>query len=358
MKKVLALFLVIVCAFAAFGCAKQSGLGAGDGVETNADGTEKELKSTKLYNFLVMGHDRQANLADVIMIVSYDMDEGTMAILQLPRDTYIEVEDYTYHKLNGLYNYCHKQVKDEGSENPEKDGCQRAAQYLSSALGIKIHYSAVMDLDGFGAIVDAIGGVYMYVPYELKYNDSSQNLYINIPEGYTTLDGDTAEQFVRYRSGFANADLGRGDAQKMFMTAFLEAFKRNVDLSNIGVIAKAILSNVETNMGLRQIIKVGTSLINIELENITMMTLPGEACMSGGTSYYVANKELLCEVLSDYYNVYTDELSADSVDPDSIFCNENDSNMLAVYEKPGDEVFFEKHNAQDVSDEDIDIPMK
>ena len=45
---------------------------------------------------------------------------------------------------------------DEGSEDPELDGCKKTADYLSEIFKIKIHYSAVMDLDGFGAIVDAI----------------------------------------------------------------------------------------------------------------------------------------------------------------------------------------------------------
>lgn len=357
MKRFLALLLAVVCMLSVFGCGKKSTLGD-DSLDTNADGTVKELKSKDMYNFLVMGHDRQASLTDVVMLVSYDTKEGTMAIMQLPRDTYIEVENNTYHKLNGLYNHCVAKARDEESTNPQRDGCRKAADYLADALGIKIHYSAVMDLDGFGAIVDAIGGVYMYVPYTLEYSDSSQNLNIDLQEGYNTLDGDEAEQFVRYRSGFANADIGRGDAQKMFMTAFLESFKKNVSISNIGEIANAIVKNVETDMKLRQIIKIGTSLISIELSDITMMTLPGEACMSGGVSYYVMNKELLCGVLSDHFNIYVDELSSESVDKNSIFCNENDSNMLSVYEKPGDEVHFEKHNAQDISDEDIYIPLK
>ncbi len=357
MKKYIAILLALLCVVTMFSCGKKSDL-TDDNIETNADGSVKELKSESMYNFLVLGHDRQASLTDVIMIVSYDTEEGTMAIMQLPRDTYIEIEGYSYHKINGLYNHCVGEAKEEESKNPKKDGCRKAADYIANALGIKIHYSAVMDLDGFGQIVDAVGGVYMYVPYELKYHDSAQNLYIDLPEGYTTLDGDTAEQFVRFRSGFANADLGRGDAQKMFMTAFIEAVKRNIDVKSVGTIAKAIIENVETDMSLKDIVSFGTSLIGIELSDITMMTLPGEACMSGGASYYVMNKDLVCQVLTEHYNIYTDELTEDSVDPESLFCNEKDSKMLSVYNRPGEELNFEKHNAQDVSDEDIYIPLK
>ena len=353
MKRITAVLLAVLCMTALFGCAKKSDLG--EGAETNADGTVKETKNEEMYNFLVMGHDRQASLTDVVMLVSYDTAEDKMTVMQLPRDTYIEVDDYSYHKLNGLYNHCVAEADEDGSEDPELDGATRAAKYLGKALGIKIHYSFVMDLDGFGAIVDAVGGVYMYVPYTMEYDDPKQNLYINLPEGYNTLDGDEAEQFVRYRSGFATGDLGRGDAQKMFMTAFIEAVKNNITVSSVGEIANAILSNVKTDISVGTLVKFATDFISIELSDITMLTMPGEACMSGGASYYVMNKECVTEVLAESYNIYVDELTADSVDPDSIFCNESDPAMAAVYDKPADELSYKKYNAQDVSDEDIEI---
>lgn len=346
--------LALLCMISMFGCVRKSEIGNGDGVETNADGSEKVLKSKTMYNFLVLGHDRQASLTDVAMLVSYDTDSGKMSIMQLPRDTYIEVEDSTYHKLNGLYNYCVSEAKAEESKDPQLDGCTKAAKYLSEALGIKIHYSAVMDLDGFGEIVDAIGGVEIYVPYGMTYNDEKQNLYINLQKGYNTLDGDEAEQFVRYRSGYVNADLGRTDAQKMFMTAFIEAVKENIGADNVSDIASAIVKNVKTDLRFRDIIKFGASFIGIELSDVTMMTAPGAVA----SSYYVLNKECLHSILNESYNIYEDELAEDAVDKDMIFCDEENGKMCEVYEMSAEELDFEKHNAQDVSDEDIYVPLK
>lgn len=351
MKRIIALILAVLCMAATFGCAKKSSL---DSADTNEDGSLKELKSETKYNFLVMGHDRAASLTDVIMLVSFDTKAKDMTIMQIPRDTYLEVEDNYYTKANGMYNYFKGVAKDDGSDNSQKDGAVLSAEYLSKTLGIKIHYAAVMDLDGFGDIVDAVGGVYMYVPYTLQYNDPAQNLYINLPEGYNTLDGDESEQFVRYRSGFVNADLGRGDAQKMFMTAFIEAVKNNISISNVDDIADAVFKSVETNMSLADIVKIGTAFIDVELSSITMMTVPGELA----SSYYVINKACVTDVLNESYNIYADELSAESVDKNGAFVNEDDAKMVAVYEKSAEELDFEKHNAQDVSNEDIYIPLK
>ena len=106
MKRIIAFILAVFCMVSLLGCSKLSNLGSG-GVDTNADGSEKSLKSETMYNFLVMGHDREASLTDVIMLVSYDTELGKMTIMQLPRDTYIEIEDYSYSKINGLYNREH-----------------------------------------------------------------------------------------------------------------------------------------------------------------------------------------------------------------------------------------------------------
>lgn len=354
LKRITALLLCVLCAISMFSCAKRSG----DGDETTDErkAPENIEKETK-YNFLVMGHDRAANLTDVIMLVSFDTDDNKLTLMQLPRDTYFEIDDYSYHKINGLYNYCINQAKEEDSKKPEYDGMLKVASYLEKNLDIKIHYSAVMDLDGFGKIVDAIGGVYMYIPYSMYYSDPGQGLYINLPKGYRNMSGKEAEQFVRYRSGYMTADIGRGDAQKMFMTAFIESVKKNISIKNIDDIASAILDSVDTDMSIVDIIKFGKDIINIDLGNITMMTLPGEAKMCSGASYYVMNRECMINIMQEHYNIFKSPVDDSVFDKDRVFCNDSDEAMSEVYYTPAEECKYTEHNAQDISDKDIDIPM-
>lgn len=353
-KKIIALMLCVFAAVSMFSCARKHG----DGDETTDERKAPEnIENETKFNFLVMGHDRAANLTDVIMIVSFDTEDNSIALTQFPRDTYFEIDDYYYHKINGLYNYCISQAKEEDSKEPEHDGMLKVASYFEKNLDIKIHYSAVMDLDGFGKIVDAIGGVYMYIPYSMNYNDPAQGLYINLPEGYRTMDGDEAEQFVRFRSGFLTADIGRGDAQKMFMTAFIESVKKNISLSNIDDIASAVLESVDTNMSLVDIIKFGTKVISIDLSNITMMTLPGEAKMCNDASYYVMNRACVIDVMQKYYNIYKSPVDDTVFDSNKVFCNDSDTAMSGVYYAPAEDCNYIERNAQDISDKDIDIPM-
>lgn len=325
--------------------------------ETKEEKPQKP-ESENEYNFLVMGHDRQASLTDVIMLISFDTEAKTLSLTQIPRDTYFEIDDYGYHKINGLYNYCMGKAREDDAKDPQLEGCKMTAEYLSENLGIKIHYSAVMDLDGFGQIVDAIGGVYMYLPYSMYYSDPGQNLYINLAKGFHTLDGDQAEQFVRFRSGYVNADLARQDAQKMFMTAFIENFKKNIGISNIADVAKAVIENVKTDLKLTDMIKFGTALLSTDLDGITMMSLPGEAVLSQGAWYFAMNKASVAALMEKHYNVYEEKLTAENFDKYEVFCNGDDPEMSEIYLKPAEEFETVEHNAQDVSNNDIDIALK
>ncbi|MBR6675890.1 MAG: LCP family protein [Clostridia bacterium] len=353
MKRTVALLLAVLLILSAVGCAQRTNVKT-NGMDTNADGTKKEIASKDKYNFLVMGYDRIAMLADVIMLVSFDTEDKNMTIMQLPRDTYVEVEDNSYHKLNGIFNHFVSKAKKEDSKTPETDGCNMTAEYLEKALGIPIHYSAVMDLDGFGNIVDAVGGVNFYVPYPVHYEDPAQNLYIHLEQKRYNLTGDQAEQFVRFRSGYANADLGRGDAQKMFMTAFMESVKANIGLSNVANVAGAVINNVNTSMKVGDIVSFGKAFLSVELENTLMFTAPGELA----SSYYVLNKESMKNVLSEYFNIFEEDLTDEEVDNDGIFCDEDNEAVLESYEKPADELKFDIHNASDVSKDDIYVPVK
>lgn len=353
-KRFISVVLCILTAVSMFACSRKSNVGDETTDERKApENIEQETK----YNFLIMGHDRQANLTDVMMIASFDTKEKSLVLTQIPRDTYFEIDDYYYHKINGLYNYCISQAKEEDSKNPEKDGMLKVAAYLEKNFDIKIHHSAVMDLDGFGKIVDSIGGVYMYIPYKLEYYDESQNLSINLPIGYRNMNGNEAEQFVRFRSGFLTADLGRGDAQKMFMTAFIESLKKNISLSNIDDIASAVISSVTTDMSLIDIVGFAGDALKLELSNITMMTLPGQAKTCNDASYYVMNRASVIEVMQKYYNIYKSPVDDTVFDTNKVFCNDSDAAMSGVYYSPAEEFSYKEHNAQDISDNDIDIPM-
>lgn len=323
------------------------------GSSSSSSGKTDLTYSESSYNFLVMGHDRIASLTDVIMLINYDTEKQAVTVMQFPRDSYFRIDDYYYHKINGLYNYCIMDAKSDNAENPELEGLKRTAEYFEKNLAIKIHYSAVMDLDGFSGIVDAIGGVDMYVPMRMYYSDLYQNppLYIDLQEGYQHLDGEKAEQFVRYRYGYVTGDYGRGDAQKLFISAFIDKLKTSVkDASTIASLAKNVITYVETDITDADIVYFGKCFLGIgsdgsvDMNNIKLFTMPGESAMWNSASMYCMNREYTAELVNEHFNIYDFDIT-DSFDKDEVFTPNDGSVLDGFYNKSKDEITFNEYNA-------------
>ena len=141
----------------------------------------KVLKNDINVNFLVCGVDEAETRTDVIFIVNFDSKSGTIKLLSVPRDTYTEVLPSVKEKvssvgrsipnvvkINAVHAYAGKEV-----------GMECLEMQLEDLLGIDIDNYVLFNIDAFKAVVDIIGGVDMYVPYDMYYSDPVQGLYIN-----------------------------------------------------------------------------------------------------------------------------------------------------------------------------------
>ena len=319
----------------------------------NGEGNNEQIDievQNKQYNFLIVARDKVSGLTDVMMIINYNITDQSLSVMQIPRDTYVEIDDYYYHKINGAYSYY--QSGRRGEENAHRLALRDVADFLEQNLCIKIHYTAYMNIDGFSDIVDAIGGVEMYVPQDMYYPDPEQGLSINLKKGYQTLDGEKAEQFVRYRYGYANGDIGRGDAQKLFMTAFIKKLKSSIsitDVAKVTELAGIVYDCIETDLSLNDLVYFGKNFLGltggkaVDMENINMLTLPGGAFYYD-LSYYSLNKETTVDVINKYFNIYNFDISG-SFDPDKVFLNENSDKSQHMYNLPMAELETDIFNA-------------
>ena len=179
------------------------------------------------------------------MICTFDGNNKTASMAQIPRDTYVDTV-----KVNSLYSIGYHEAVNNGADATEagQKGIENLIDSLQKAFSITIDRYVMMDLDGFSSIVDLIGGVDIDIPYTLKYSDPAQDLYIDFEAGVQHLNGEQAEQFVRFREGYAEADLGRVTAQKLFLSAFFDKAKESLDISSAMDIAKEVSAYTETSM--------------------------------------------------------------------------------------------------------------
>ena len=256
-----------------FLCAAAMFVGAEQPTQTEPVGIFQRERVTRI---LLLGCDRASGLADSILIVSINEDEKCVSILQIPRDTYAEYTERDYKKINGTLSAL--------GESGTKD-------FFSRALGVPIQHFVVVKLDLFCKMVDAIGGVDVDVPQKMEYHDPAQNLHISLDEGRQHLDGKAAEHFVRYRSGYVNADLGRLDAQKLFLRAFAQKC-RSLGAQEYFRLAGASLTGVQTDIGIAEAVRLGGILRECDPEAVPMQTLAGQAVKGqSGAWYYVLNRE-------------------------------------------------------------------
>ena len=330
-------------------------------IDSNGQVVEKEVvheRQEGTYNILLLGHDRAAMLTDVFMLVNIDNRSNSITVMQIPRDTWIDNTDEVYiltNKINATFSSYYYQFLNMGTESEEAydKALYAVADLLEESLGIRIDYSAIMDLDGFINIVDLLGGVEMDIPINMYYDDPEQNLYIAIPAGHQVLNGAQAEGLVRYRKGYATADLGRQNTQKQFMTALFAKAKSSISLSNVDILddlCEEIIKNIDTDMSTAEVLFFAKSVLQCDLSTINMMTMPGN--LAGG--YFVMNRAAVRDVVNTCYNVFDKEITDGMFDPRKQFSCSYDGGIDYTYYLPADQVWDNNvYNGEDISTNDI-----
>lgn len=262
-------------------------------------------------NFLAVGVDRKGLLTDFIVVGSFISTTGEINIMSIPRDTYtsFEGEDLTnlrsinsgapsYMKINAVYPYTYT------------NGIETLKNTIQDMLDIKIDYYVKINLDALADIVDEVGGIYFDVPSGgIKYSDASQGLYINLSGGYQLLDGNKAEQLVRYR-GYASADLGRVEIQQEFISEFItQVLNKETLMQNVGGVVLSLLEHLETDFPLSELPKYLPSVNNIDVNNINSITMPGYAGWVGEGSYYFIDKGETKDVIDKFFYGSTSKLN-------------------------------------------------
>ena len=155
------------------------------------------------YTINLSGLDDDNGGSDTNILVAVDTVNGYVYGVSIPRDSKAIIGGKA-HKINYAYN---------------KGGTELLADTVSEQLGIPVDYTVSVNLKGFTALVDAIGGVDFDVPVNMDYEDPYQDLYIHISKGMHHLSGSEALKVVRFRKGYATQDIGRMETQQKFLKA-------------------------------------------------------------------------------------------------------------------------------------------
>ena len=275
-------------------------------------------KNIKL-NVAVFGVDKDGTRTDVAFVVHYDSSQESLSLISVPRDTRVDVCREVEELLGSSYGVM--KFNAVHAIGGEKYGPQAAVLQLEDLLGVKIDHYVKVDFDALVEIVDAVGGVEVDVPQDMKWDMSDTgDIKIDLKKGLQTLDGNKALQLVRYRKGYANGDVGRIQVQQMFLKALAtKVLSTESIVKNLGDYIKVLYKYVETDVSLSDALKYANYITKIDMSKMTMETLPGAGQYVSGVSYFIhdpaATQEMVDRV---FYNVAPEVNEDGTIDSKSL----------------------------------------
>ena len=254
--------------------------------------TKKDLKEFRCLLLGISTDEEGALLTDTIMVASYNPNTQKATLLSIPRDTYTgknPKKATAYQKINSIYSR---------NEDPEE-----VLEAVNDLTNLGLEYYVIVKTQGFIELVDAIGGVTFNVPIDMDYDDTSQDLHIHLKAGEQLLDGDKAEQVVRFRHNndgssypeeYGDNDLGRMRTQREFMMAVLKQTAKAENIFKLGQILDVAEKNVITNVDFNVAKDYIPYIVEFNTENLLTSTLPGTTPpwnQTNGVSIFVADEK-------------------------------------------------------------------
>ena len=265
------------------------------------DNEQQEEREDGIYNVLVVGTDKVGLNTDTILVMSLDSINNRANVMSIPRDTMSNVTR-SVKKINAAYSIGAKNGKGN------IDNLKKEVSYL---LGFEVDNYVVVNLSAFEEIIDAIGGVTIDVPRNMNYDDPYQDLHIHINKGEQTLNGAQAIGFVRYRSGYAEGDLGRVKAQQLFIQAVAKQLASPSTVTKLPKLAEIVLRNMDTDLTNGEILWFAKEAMELDMStSLNMFILPGAAQYVSGLSYYLPNETEILEIVNEYFNPYATPINS------------------------------------------------
>ena len=213
----------------------ETGVGA---VEPQSDANKRD----GVWTFFIAGIDVVGNHNDTNMVGMFDTVNGKLNIVNLPRDMLVNV-NLNIKKINQPY---------AADINNGGDGIDPLLECISDILGYSVDMYALIDISAAAEIVDAIGGVYFDIPYDMDWDAPDQDppLHIHIKAGPQTLDGENFVNAMRFRMSndgshsYAGGDIQRIAFQQELLTALASQALQIGNILNIGEMYRAVMDNM------------------------------------------------------------------------------------------------------------------
>lgn len=246
-----------------------------------------------------------SGLTDTMLLLRFDPATKKLVALSIPRDTRTPVEGLGFTKINAAN---------------VQGGPALSAKVTSELLdGVPIDRYIRINVQGVEKLIDALGGVTVYVPKDMKYQDDSQHLYINLKAGKQHLNGNQALQLLRYRHD-ENGDIGRIQRQQMLMRALMEQSLSPATLARVPQILSVIQTHIDTNLSMEELMALASFGVQTNRSNVQMLMLPGRFSEAGKykTSYWLPDSDRIAAMMAQHFELPVFNSQTATTDPTNI----------------------------------------
>lgn len=238
---------------------------------------ETLLVATDKTTVMILGVDERdddVGRSDTLMLATVDPKQKQVSLLSIPRDTRTLIQG-SYDKINSAYAY---------------GGWRLTRDVVEDLLDTPVDHYVLVNTRSFPRIIDAIGGIDLYVESRMYYVDEWDDavpggLVIDLYPGMQHMDGVTAMSYVRYRD--EEGDIGRIARQQRFMRAVMEKVTSPAIVTRLPAVIRECMGAVETDLSFRQILELAGSIKEAQGNGLRAEMLPGRPLYIDEVSYWV-----------------------------------------------------------------------
>ena len=317
-KKIfLIILLILLIAGGAFAYRVHRNGGGLTGMLATVVGHDEETrKSLGELQVLLMGVSTDQEgvaLTDTIIVASYNPNTQKAVLLSIPRDSFTGTNTkraVASDKINAIYNITRDPMK--------------TVEAVNELTGLDLQYYAIVQTEALIELVDAIGPIEYYVPTDMNYDDTSQDLHIHFEEGLQEIDGPEAEELLRFRKNndgtsfpeeYGDNDIGRMRNQREFITAVVEQTVKLENITKLGTIIDIASRNLITNLDIKILKDYLPYAVEFSTENLQTASLPGtvpDLSQTNNVSIYVVDKEETALLVKQLF--FPEQLTEETID--------------------------------------------
>ncbi|MBR5913481.1 MAG: LCP family protein [Selenomonadaceae bacterium] len=306
--------------------------------------SEELIKASDKATILIMGVDvREDDVgrSDTLMVATVDPHTDQTTLLSIPRDTRVRIYGYGFDKINAAYAYGGEPLTEKTVEN---------------LLGIDIDHYVMINVRSFVKIIDAIGGVDIYVPKRMYYEDpwdDDGGLIIDLYPGRQHMDGKTAVTYVRYRD--EEGDIGRVKRQQQFMEACMDKVTSPEIIVHIPDIIREVMYAIDTDMSFRELLELAGTLKAAKSNGLVTDMVPGYPLYIDDVSYWIPDVEEIRFAMAEGLGVSVDSSLRRRAERDADEYNDSiPDNAVGVPDSAGNIVHRRENSRRNYDDSSSD----